>query len=155
MYYFTRILSVLWQYYGARYLLTYWCGSSCLTCCISVQDLISKWNGSPAMTSIFKKLMLTRKASYKLSESLNMKVPFKLIIKPFKNKEVECIWSSFSYLLSMINRVPWTKPLNSKSCGCEVKQCHLVWRRNSCKGTPSSITLNNLHQRTETTVTIV
>lgn len=85
------------------------------------------------MTSIFKKLMFTRKASYKLSESLNIKVPFKLIIKPFKNTVVVCIWSSFSYLLSMINRVPWTKLLNSKGYGCEVKQCHLVYGRNSCK----------------------
>lgn len=48
-------------------------------------------NGSPDMTSLCKKLMRTRKAPYKLSDSLNIKVPFKLIIKPFKNKDVECI----------------------------------------------------------------
>lgn len=67
---------------------------------------LDKLNDSSDLTSVFKKLMFTRKTPYKLSESLNIKVPFKLIIKPFKNEEVECIKSSFSYLLGMINRVP-------------------------------------------------
>jgi len=52
---------------------------------------LDKLNDSSDLTSVFKKLMFTRKTPYKLSESLNIKVPFKLIIKPFKNEEVGCI----------------------------------------------------------------